>query len=93
MRGLSEEKHLEIEGRLEDILGDLEYDIVFLEEENQVRLEIMERIDKGGGYPVEALIIDVEHELGFISHGRSTPSRGKRQRSRPKQIRTTLILI
>jgi predicted nucleotidyltransferase len=44
VRGLPEEKHLEIEGRLEDILEDLEYDIIFLEGENEVRHEIIERI-------------------------------------------------
>ncbi len=44
VRGLPEEKRLEIEGRLEDILGNLEYDIIFLEEENEVRDEIMQRI-------------------------------------------------
>jgi predicted nucleotidyltransferase len=44
VRGIAEEKHLEIEGKLEDILGDLEYDILFLEEEKYLRKEILKRI-------------------------------------------------
>lgn len=44
VRGIAVEKRLEIEGKLEDILGDLEYDILFLEEEEYLRKEILNRI-------------------------------------------------
>lgn len=43
VRGISEDKHLEVEGKLEDILGELEYDILFLEEDG-IRKEILKRI-------------------------------------------------
>lgn len=43
VRGISKDKHLEIEGKLEDILGDFEYDILFLEEDG-IREEILKRI-------------------------------------------------
>lgn len=33
VRGIPEEKRLELEGKLEDIFGDIEYDVLFLEEE------------------------------------------------------------
>ena len=46
VKGIPEEKHLEVEGKLEDIFGSLEYDIVFLEEEKYLRKEIMERINE-----------------------------------------------
>ena len=44
VKGIPEEKHLEVEGRLEDILGDVEYDILFLEDEKHIRKEIIKRI-------------------------------------------------
>jgi predicted nucleotidyltransferase len=44
VKGIPEEKHLEIEGKLEDIFGQTEYDILFLEEEKYLRKEILKRI-------------------------------------------------
>jgi len=44
VRGIDEDKHLEVEGKLADILGDIEYDILFLEEEKEIREEIIKRI-------------------------------------------------
>jgi len=44
VKGIPEEKRLEVEGKLEDIFGDLEYDILFLEEERYLRKEIIKRI-------------------------------------------------
>ncbi|MEW6417430.1 MAG: nucleotidyltransferase domain-containing protein [Nitrospirota bacterium] len=44
VRGIDGEKHLDVEGKLADILCDLEYDILFLEEEKDIRREIMNRI-------------------------------------------------
>ena len=46
VKGIPEEKRLEVEGKLEDILGDIEYDILFLEEERYLRKEILKRIEK-----------------------------------------------
>jgi predicted nucleotidyltransferase len=44
VKGIDEEKHLQIEGTLADILGDLEYDILFLEDGRYIRKEIMKSI-------------------------------------------------
>jgi len=46
VRGIPEEKHLEVEGKLEDIFDNLEYDIIFLEDEKYLRKEIMESINE-----------------------------------------------
>ncbi len=46
VRGMDEGKHLEIEGKLADLLGDLEYDILFLEDEKYLRKEILKRINE-----------------------------------------------
>jgi len=46
VRGIPEEKHLEVEGKLGDIFDNLEYDIIFLEDEKYLRKEIMERINE-----------------------------------------------
>jgi len=46
VRGIADEKRLEVEGKLEDILGDIEYDVLFLEEERYLRKEIRERMHK-----------------------------------------------
>jgi len=46
VKGIDEERHLEIEGRLEDILRSVEYDILFCEEEKEIRKEILNRIKK-----------------------------------------------
>lgn len=48
VEGIPEEKRLEVEGRLVDIFCDIEFDIVFLEERDSVRSEILERIEKEG---------------------------------------------
>lgn len=47
VRGIPEERHLEVEGKLEDIFGDIEYDIIFLEEEMYLRKDILKRIKEG----------------------------------------------
>ena len=44
VRGLDEAKHLEIEGKLADLLGDLEFDMLFLEEELCIRTDVLKRI-------------------------------------------------
>ena len=44
VRGIPDEKRLKVEGKLEDIFGDLEFDIIFLEEEEYLRKEIAKRI-------------------------------------------------
>lgn len=46
VKGIDEERHLEIEGKIEDILSDVEYDILFCEEEKEIRKEILDRIKK-----------------------------------------------
>jgi len=46
VRGIPEEKRLEVEGKLEDIFGDMDYDILFLEEEKYLRKEILKRIEE-----------------------------------------------
>ena len=46
VKGIPEEKRLEVEGKLEDIFGDMEYDILFLEEERYLRKEILKRIEE-----------------------------------------------
>jgi uncharacterized protein len=46
VRGIPEEKRLEVEGKLEDIFGDLEYDIVFLEEAEFLRKELSKKIEE-----------------------------------------------
>jgi len=46
VKGIDEERHLEIEGKLEDILRNVEYDILFCEEEKEIRKEILDRIIK-----------------------------------------------
>ena len=43
VKGISKEKSLEVEGMLQDILGDFEYDILFLEEDD-IRKEILNKI-------------------------------------------------
>lgn len=46
VKGIDKERHLEIEGKLEDILKNVEYDILFDEEEKEIRREILDRIKK-----------------------------------------------
>lgn len=48
VEGIPEGKRLEVEGRLVDIFGDIEFDIIFLEETDLIRHEILERIKKEG---------------------------------------------
>jgi len=43
VRGISEENRLAIEGKLAEFFGDIEYDVLFLEEEG-IREEIREKI-------------------------------------------------
>ena len=44
VKGISEDKQLDIEGKLSDILQGIEYDLVFWEE--NIRIEIRQRIEK-----------------------------------------------
>ena len=44
VKGINKDKHLTVEGMLEDILGNFEYNILFLEEEEDIRKEILNRI-------------------------------------------------
>lgn len=44
VKGISKDRSLGVEGMLEDILGGFEYDILFLEEEEDIRKEILNRI-------------------------------------------------
>lgn len=44
VRGISEDKRLDVEGRIADLFGDFEYDILFLEDEVEIRKEILEKI-------------------------------------------------
>lgn len=46
VKGIDEERRLEIEGKLDDILRNVEYDILFSEEEKEIRKEILDRIKK-----------------------------------------------
>lgn len=46
VKGIDEEKRLDIEGKLDDILRNVEYDILFSEEEHEIRKEILGRIKK-----------------------------------------------
>lgn len=46
VKGISEDKRLIIEGKLADFLGDFEYDILFLEDEKEIRTEILEKIKR-----------------------------------------------
>jgi predicted nucleotidyltransferase len=46
VRGIPEGKRLEVEGKLEDIFENMDYDILFLEEEKYLRKEILKRIEK-----------------------------------------------
>lgn len=48
VEGIPEGRRLEVEGELVDIFGDIEFDIIFLEERENVRPEILERIEKEG---------------------------------------------
>ncbi len=45
VKGIPENRHLEVEGKLEDLLGGFEYDILFLEK-GDIREEIRKRIKK-----------------------------------------------
>jgi len=47
VRGISANRRLEVEGKLEDLLGNFEYDILFLEEDG-IRKEIIEKIKEEG---------------------------------------------
>lgn len=44
VKGISEDRRLDIEGKLEDLLEGFEYDILFLEEEKDIRKEILNKI-------------------------------------------------
>lgn len=44
VKGFTAEKHLEIEGKLEDIFHEVEFDILFLDGEAYLREEIADRI-------------------------------------------------
>lgn len=44
VRGISEDKRLDVEGCIADLLGEFEYDILFLEDEGEIRKEVLERI-------------------------------------------------
>jgi predicted nucleotidyltransferase len=46
VKGISEDKHLTVEGRLAEFLGNYEYDIIFLEEEENIRKEIRDKIKR-----------------------------------------------
>lgn len=48
VEGVPEEKRLEAEGKLVDIFADIEFDLIFLEERDSVRPEILEKIEKEG---------------------------------------------
>ena len=47
VRGISANRRLEVEGKLEDLLDNFEYDILFLEEDG-IRKEIIEKIKEEG---------------------------------------------
>lgn len=44
VRGISEDKRLDVEGSIADILGDFDYDILFLEDEGEIRNEVLKKI-------------------------------------------------
>lgn len=44
VRGISEDKRFVVEGRIADLFGDFDYDILFLEDESELRKEILEKI-------------------------------------------------
>lgn len=44
VRGLGEDKRFKIEGRIAALLGDFDFDIIFLEDEAELRKEILEKI-------------------------------------------------
>lgn len=44
VKGIGEERHIEVEGKLEEILGDFEYDILFFEEHKYIRKKILTKI-------------------------------------------------
>jgi hypothetical protein len=46
VKGIPEEKRLEVGGKLEDIFGDMDYDVILLEEEKYLRREISKRIEE-----------------------------------------------
>ena len=46
VKGIPEEKRLEVEGKLEDIFNDMKYDILFLEEAKDIRKEILQKIEE-----------------------------------------------
>lgn len=48
VEGIPEQKRLRVEGMLVDVFGEIEFDIIFLEERDAVRPEILERIEKRG---------------------------------------------
>lgn len=48
VEGIPEDERLDVEGQLVDIFGDLEFDIIFLEEKESIRREILEKIEKEG---------------------------------------------
>jgi predicted nucleotidyltransferase len=46
VKGISGDKRLTIEGKLADFLGNFEYDIIFLEEEETIRKDIRDKIKR-----------------------------------------------
>lgn len=48
VEGIPADRRLKMEGELVDIFGDVEFDIIFLEERDSVRPEILEKIEKEG---------------------------------------------
>lgn len=46
VKGIDKEKHLEIEGKLKDLIRTAEFDILFDEEKEEIRKEIYDRIKK-----------------------------------------------
>lgn len=46
VKGIDRDRHLEIEGKLEDLIRSVEFDILFEEEKEEIRKEIYERIKK-----------------------------------------------
>lgn len=44
VRGVSEDKRFLLEGRIADLFGDIGFDILFLEDEMELRKEILEKI-------------------------------------------------